>query len=318
MPLNTTPPPSNPSARTVTVDAEHDGQRIDNFLLAMLKGAPRTLVYRILRSGEVRVNSGRIKPSYRVEQGDVVRIPPIRLAPAKIDPEVPPAAEQRIKDCIIFEDGDLIVFNKPSGMAVHGGSGISHGVIESLRVIMPLTKRLELVHRLDRDTSGCLLIAKKASVLKSLHDQMRDGTTEKIYLALVKGETDVAHWDVTAPLVKNVASSGERVVRVREDGKESHTIFSPRQRFNGATLVEAKLLTGRTHQIRVHGTHSGHPLAGDEKYGDAQFNKDMRTLGLKRLFLHARTLTFKHPGTGKDYTANAPLPRELSEFLKKL
>lgn len=284
----------------------------------MLKGAPRTLVYRILRSGEVRVNSGRIKPSYRVEQGDIVRIPPIRLAPAKTDPEVAPAAEQRIRDSIIFEDADLLVLNKPSGMAVHGGSGISHGVIESLRVIMPLAKRLELVHRLDRDTSGCLLIAKKASVLKSLHDQMRDGAVEKIYLALVKGAIDVAEWDVTAPLVKNVASSGERVVRVREDGKASHTIFSPRQRFDDATLVEAKLMTGRTHQIRVHAAHCGHPLAGDDKYGDAQFNKDMRAKGLKRLFLHARSLQFTHPTTGKIFTANAPLPRELTEFLKKL
>jgi len=302
----------------VTVDAEHDGQRIDNFLLAMLKGAPRTLVYRILRSGEVRVNSGRIKPSYRVEQGDLVRIPPIRLPPAKTDPEVAPALEQRIKDSIIYEDGDLLVLNKPSGMAVHGGSGVSHGVIESLRIIMPQARRLELVHRLDRDTSGCLLIAKKASVLKSLHDQMRDGAIEKIYLALLRGGTDVAEWEVTAALTKNVASSGERVVRVRDDGKASHTIFSTGQCFADAMLVEARLLTGRTHQIRVHAAHCGHPLAGDDKYGDAAFNKAMRAKGLKRLFLHARSLRFTHPSTGKEYTANAPLPRELSEFLKKL
>ncbi len=302
----------------LTIEAEHEGQRIDNFLKTQLKGVPKSLIYRILRKGEVRVNKKRIKPEYKLCPGDEVRVPPVRVAEKNELPSANLGSIQRLESQILFEDDAMIVLNKPSGMAVHGGSGLSFGVIEGLRALRPDARFLELVHRLDRDTSGVLLVAKKRSALRSLHEQLRIKTMRKQYLALVRGQWQPHVKVVNAPLRKNDLQSGERVVRVSSDGKPSETRFRIARQFAEATLVECSPITGRTHQIRVHTQHAGHPIACDDKYGEAAFDEKMRSQGLKRLFLHAWKLTFTHPVDGHEVLIEAPLAPELDNFLNKL
>ncbi len=304
--------------RFVSISDDQAGQRIDNFLLARLKGAPKSLIYRILRKGEVRVNKGRIKPPYKLQAGDKVRIPPIRLSNK---PTTTPSHSSLdvIAKNILYEDKRLLVLNKPSGFAVHGGSGLSYGVIEALRALFPEAPYLELVHRLDRDTSGCLLIAKKRSMLRFLHEQLREHRLRKQYLALVKGLWQGGRQTINAPLRKNTLRSGERVVRVDDTGKVAVSHFSPRATSGLASLMEVDLETGRTHQIRVHARHSGHPIAGDEKYGDADFNQKMRGHGLRRLFLHASKISFAlSPDTEEIIEVEAPLEASLQNILKQL
>ncbi len=302
----------------LTIEAEHEGQRIDNFLKTQLKGVPKSLIYRILRKGEVRVNKKRIKPEYKLCPGDEVRVPPVRVAEKNELPSANLGSIQRLESQILFEDEAMIVLNKPSGMAVHGGSGLSFGVIEGLRALRPEARFLELVHRLDRDTSGVLLVAKKRSALRSLHEQLRVKTMRKQYLALVRGQWQSHVKVVNAPLRKNDLQSGERVVRVNSDGKPSETRFRIAREFAEATLVECSPITGRTHQIRVHTQHAGHPIACDDKYGEAAFDEKMRAQGLKRLFLHAWKLSFTHPADGREMQVEAPLAPELDNFLNKL
>ncbi len=310
--------PVSAAVQWIAVDAEHAGQRIDNFLITRLKGVPKSHVYRILRTGEVRRNGGRVKAQERLEAGDVVRLPPVRVA-ERDTTELPlKLLRSRIEPRILYEDDDLLVLNKPSGMAVHGGSGLSYGVIEALRELRPHSRALELVHRLDRDTSGCLLIAKKRSALKALHEQFRDDDVNKRYVALLAGQWAQSRWRVDAPLKKNVLQSGERMVRVARDGKAAVTEFRRLTRYAEATLVEARPITGRTHQIRVHALHMGHPVAGDERYGDETSNRRLRQLGLKRLFLHARETTFRHPRTAEPLRVEAPLDDELARLLTGL
>ncbi|HAT42901.1 MAG TPA: 23S rRNA pseudouridine(955/2504/2580) synthase RluC [Rheinheimera sp.] len=304
----------------IEVDAEYAGQRIDNFLLARLKGVPKSVIYRVLRKGEVRVNKGRIKPEYKLEAGDQVRVPPLTIP---VQPEntisVKLTSVKTLESHILYEDNELIVLNKPSGMAVHGGSGLNFGAIEALRALRPQAKHLELVHRLDRDTSGCLLIAKKRSILTALHEQLRDKVVEKKYWALVAGQWDGKIKKVTEALKKNTLQSGERIVRVDEvDGKPSETRFKVLQRFEEGTLLECFPVTGRTHQIRVHTACKGHPIACDDKYGDNLFTAQMQAVGLNRLFLHAKLISFNHPVSGNRLTFEAPLDRALAVTLDKL
>ena len=299
------------------VGPEEAGQRMDNYLLRKLKGVPKSRIYRLLRKGEVRVNRGRIRPEYRVQEGDQVRLPPIRQA--ERDTTSPAIGlVNRIEAAILYEDERLLVLNKPPGVAVHGGSGVSHGVIEALRAARPDAPMLELVHRLDRDTSGCLVIAKKRSALRNLHELLREGAMDKRYLALVRGDWSQGARTVTAPLHKNQLKGGERIVTVDAAGKAARTVFRPLTRYGRASLLEVELDTGRTHQIRVHGAHIGHPLAGDEKYGDPVFNKALRELGLRRLFLHAVALGFREPGSEREVHVSAPLPDDLREVLNRL
>ena len=303
----------------IEIEPDFSNQRIDNFLLARLRGVPKSVIYRVLRKGEVRVNKKRIKPEYKLQAGDVLRIPPITVAAAPEPVSVKLSMVQSLEQHILFEDNDLIVLNKPSGIAVHGGSGLQFGVIEALRALRPQAKHLELVHRLDRDTSGCLLIAKKRSVLTHLHEQLRNKTVEKKYWALVSGDWDNKVRKVTEPLKKNTLQSGERVVKVDAvDGKPSETRFRILQRYQQGTLVEAFPVTGRTHQIRVHTACKGHPIACDDKYGDNAFTSQMQQLGLNRLFLHAYTLSFMHPVTETTLRIEAPLDDALSAALEKL
>ena len=300
------------------IPQEFAGQRLDNFLLTRLKGIPKTHIYRIIRKGEVRINKKRCKPLQKLQVGDVIRIPPVRLSTAKNNPDLSQNALDILEKSIIFEDKDLIILNKPSGFAVHGGSGVSYGVIEGFRQLRPFEKRMELVHRLDRDTSGCLILAKKTTVLRALHEMIRNNAMEKYYVALCKGAITSEKILVDQPLHKFVTKSGERMVRVDSEGKSSQTLFYPTQLFRQATLMDVKLLTGRTHQIRVHSQYIKHPIAGDEKYGDEAFNQTMRTLGLKRLFLHARKLKFRHPVTGKIMEPIAELDDQLADVILKL
>ncbi|MEK6747663.1 MAG: 23S rRNA pseudouridine(955/2504/2580) synthase RluC [Pseudomonadota bacterium] len=310
---------SAPRVGMLTISSEYTGQRLDNFLITLLKGVPKSHIYRILRKGEVRVNKGRVQAAYRLQEGDVVRIPPLRLAEPTATPSVHNKQLQDLEQRILYEDEQVIVVDKPAGMAVHGGSGISYGMIEALRQMRPQCQALELVHRLDRDTSGCLLLAKKRSALKSLHEQMREGKTTKIYLALVKGAWRGEARKIEVALRKNTLQSGERMVRVDHvEGKAATTLFSPEAVYARASLVRATLYTGRTHQIRVHAQHMGRPVAGDPKYGDAPFNKEMKTHGLKRLFLHAHILGFHLPGVAKQIIVTAPLAEELRQVLNGL
>jgi len=302
----------------ITIDDNHAGQRIDNFLVTLLKGVPKSRVYRILRKGEVRVNKKRIKPVYRLADGDIVRVPPIRMSEEKELPNPKLAMVASLEQHIIFEDNYLIVMNKPSGIAVHGGSGLKFGLIEGLRALRPDAKSLELVHRLDRDTSGCILIAKRRSTLRALHEQLREKTVEKNYLALVDGQWDKADKAVNAPLLKNTVQSGERIVRVSPEGKDSYTKFKIEQRFENCTLVQASPVTGRTHQIRVHTLHAGHPIAGDDKYGDKDFDKQMKSCGLNRLFLHSASIRFFHPNEEKTMFFEAPMDEPLKRTLASL
>ena len=308
---------NRPSVRLVSVSDDEAGQRIDNFLARHLKGVPKSHIYRILRRGEVRVNSGRIQARYKVCAGDNVRIPPVRVAePAENAPAGRHAP--RLAPYILFENARCLVINKPAGMAVHGGSGLSFGVIEALRAERPDAPFLELAHRLDRETSGCLLLARRRSFLRAFHEQLRAGTVRKIYVALLAGHWEGGARTVDVPLRKNQLRGGERMVQVDTQGKQALSVFTPLVRYPDATLVEVELLTGRTHQIRVHATHTGHPLAGDEKYGDRTFNQVMRERGLRRMFLHASRLTFIDPANDEEIVIEAPLDHTLQTVLDRL
>ncbi|SEK91614.1 23S rRNA pseudouridine955/2504/2580 synthase [Atopomonas hussainii] len=301
-------PQNTQSVQMLQVPEELAGQRIDNYLRTQLKGAPKTLIYRILRKGEVRVNKGRVKPEYRLQAGDVVRVPPMRLPEPNDPPVVAQPLLERLEQAIVYEDKGLLVVNKPAGIAVHGGSGLSFGVIEAFRQLRPDAKELELVHRLDRDTSGLLMIAKKRSMLRHLHAALRaEGGVDKRYWALVRGSWPSSARKVHAPLLKNTLRSGERMVEVNPEGKEALTLFRMLRRFGRyATLVEASPITGRTHQIRVHAKHAGCPIAGDAKYGEENFDKEIRDLGGKRLFLHAVSLNITLPD-GTELKLEAPV-----------
>lgn len=309
----------NPSVQFIAVSADEAGQRIGNFLLARLKGVPKSMIYRILRKGEVRVNKKRTKPEYKLLDGDVVRVPPVRVA-ERDEPAVSASLDKvaALADCILYEDDSLIVLNKPSGTAVHGGSVLSFCVIEGLRALRPEASFLELVHRLDRDTSGVLLVAKKRSALRALHEQLRLKGMQKNYLALVRGQWRSHCKVVQEPLLKNILQSGERVVRVSSEGKPSETRFKVEERFEQATLVRASPVTGRTHQIRVHMLHAGHPIAFDDRYGDIEFDRQLAATGLSRLFLHAQSLSFEHPATGEMMRVEAPLDGALRHCLQVL
>ena len=305
----------NHLVRMLEVTQENAEQRIDNFLRLHLKGVPKSMIYRIIRKGEVRVNKKRIKPDYKIKPGDLVRIPPVRVAKENILPSPKLNKIARLEDAIVYEDDALIILNKPPGLAVHGGSGLDFGAIEALRSLRPQARFLELVHRLDKATSGCLLIAKKRSMLRALHEQLRNKTMHKQYLALVKGAWDKKWRAVKEPLLKNSQNS---IVKVSSDGKASDTRFKIMQRYQGATLVEACPMTGRTHQIRVHAACKGHNIACDDRYGNEEFSKEMKKLGLNRLFLHALHITFYHPVLEKEMTITAPLCDQLATLLEKL
>jgi 23S rRNA pseudouridine955/2504/2580 synthase len=292
------------------------GQRIDNYLVKLLKGVPKSHVYRILRSGEVRVNGGRAKPDYRIATGDELRIPPVRVAERPVR-AAPPVSDE-LEQAVLFEDEHLLALNKPAGLAVHGGSGVSFGVIEQLRGQRPNARFFELVHRLDRDTSGVLLVAKKRSALTAMHTQLREGQVKKFYLALVKGVWRNQKQAVRLNLHKYLLASGERRVAVNDDGQESHTVFELKQAFREYSLLRAELKTGRTHQIRVHLAHLGFPIVGDDKYGDFELNKVLARNGFKRMFLHAASVGVKHPASGAKLVIEAPLPLELKKFVEKL
>jgi 23S rRNA pseudouridine955/2504/2580 synthase len=309
------PANSFPKVRQVNVTEEEAGQRIDNFLARYLKGVPKSHIYRIIRRGEVRVNSGRKRAQYKVCAGDTVRIPPVRVSAASTG-KVSPGLS--LEDHILYENSRCLVLNKPSGIAVHGGSGLSYGVIEAMRAGRPQAPYLELAHRLDRGTSGCLVLAKRRSFLRAFQEQLRQGEVVKHYLALVSGTWDGGRQTVTAPLRKNLLRGGERMVTVDETGKEAISVFKPVTCFREATLVEVELKTGRTHQIRVHGAHIGHPLAGDEKYGDPAFNQTMKRLGLRRMLLHAHYIEFAETANGEKITVSAPLDDELKAVIDQL
>src|SRR5260221_10506634 len=297
-----------PAVRYIEVAEEEAGQRIDNYLLARLKGVPKSRVYRIIRSGEVRINMKRAQASQKVAAGNRSRIPAVRVAE-----RVAPEAAPHFKMPILFEDEALLAIDKPAGLAVHGGSGVAHGVIESLRSMRPEARFLELVHRLDRDTSGVLLIAKKRSALVALHEMLRARTMDKRYLAGVAGRFRNELQRVSLALAKRTTSVGKHVI-VSDDGQEAETVLRRIARGPEFSLLEAQLLTGRTHQIRVHLAHLGHPVLADDKYGDFELNKRLRREGLKRMFLHAHTLAFAHPVTGAPVRLESPLPRDLEEF----
>lgn len=303
--------------RYFVVKEDAEGQRVDNFLIARLKGVPKSWVYRVLRRGEVRVNKGRAKPTRKLALGDEVRVPPVRQAQTD---DIPPGdgLKQLVEQSILYEDDLLLVVNKPSGLAVHGGSGVSHGVIETLRALRPQAKYLELAHRLDRDTSGCLMLAKKRTALQQLQRLQLAGKVAKRYQALLCGRWRKGRVTVDAPLIKNTLKSGERVVRVDAAGKSAITHFEVMQRFEGFQLVEARLETGRTHQIRVHAQHQGTPIAGDAKYAHDECNRAAGELGLKRLFLHAWKLDMPWEGRPGGYSFEAPLPAELQRILDRL
>ncbi len=309
-----------PKVQILTIEADSEGQRLDNFLRKQLKGVPKSAIYRVIRKGQVRINGKRAKAETKLAIGDDVRVPPVRVAETQTQ-EISPQLQQvqRLAECIIYEDDSLLIVNKPSGTAVHGGSGLSFGVIEAFRALRPACKFLELVHRLDRDTSGILLLAKKRSALKHLHKQLQDKTVSKDYQALVKGHWPARVNSVNYPLRKNTLQSGERIVRVDvEQGKPSLTRIKLLRSFVGASLIQASPVTGRTHQIRVHAAASGHPIACDPKYGVAQFSARMQQLGLNRLFLHASRIRFTHPATDKPMDIVAPLPVELQRTVDLL
>lgn len=305
--------------RYIEVTEDQEGQRIDNFLRTALKGVPKSMIYRIVRKGEVRVNKGRVKPDTKLTAGDQIRIPPVRTAKEGDPVNVSNQLTEKLEASILYESEALLVINKPSGLAVHGGSGIQLGLIEALRQMRPHLTFLELVHRLDRDTSGCIMIAKKRSMLRHLHEALRQGQgVSKVYHALVVGRWDATDQKIDAPLRKNELSSGERVVKVQTDGKASITMFKVLRRFaNKATLIEAKPITGRTHQIRVHAQFAGHPIIGDGKYGVESINSEMRAAGIKRLFLHAAALTVTL-ADGEKLHFKAPLENNLSAAIDRL
>jgi 23S rRNA pseudouridine955/2504/2580 synthase len=306
------------SVRQVAVDERGVGQRLDNFLGRILSGVPKTHIFRVIRKGEVRVNGKRAKPETRLQAGDMVRVPPIRTGAAAPPRRVPDSLVSNISSAIVREDAQLLVIDKPAGVAVHGGSGVSFGIIEALRAARP-DENLELVHRLDRDTSGLLLVARKPAALRTLHALMRDGQVEKRYLALVKGKWELGQKRIDVPLRTDIRVGGERHVKAHASGKDAVSVFKPVQFFGKrASLVEVALETGRTHQIRVHATHAGYPLAGDEKYGDEEFNETMKAVGLARMFLHAHQVSFTWPDSGVEFTASSPLPADLAAVIDAL
>ncbi|MBF1265204.1 MAG: RluA family pseudouridine synthase [Neisseria sicca] len=319
---------SKDSVSLITV-AEHEaGQRLDNYLIKILKGVPKSHIHRIIRAGEVRLNKKRCKPDSRIQTGDLLRIPPVRTAEKQRSSENRAQAVPAREFIIIYEDDALLVIDKPAGTAVHGGSGVSFGVIEQIRRARPEARYLELVHRLDKDTSGLLMIAKKRSALVKLHEAIRNDHPKKIYLALGVGKLPNDRFHVKLPLFKYTGAQGEKMVRVSEDGQSAHTIFRVLNRFSNGllhqvglshlSLVQATLKTGRTHQIRVHLQSQQCPIAGDERYGDYQANKRLQKLGLKRMFLHAAELHLDHPLTGEKLILKAPLPQDLAQFVLML
>lgn len=300
----------------VRISSEFAGQRIDNFLIARLKSVPKSKIYNILRKGEVRINKKRTQPSYHLQVGDEVRLPPLSLA--KQGKIAAPALTtcELLRKRILYEDDAVMVINKPAGMSVHAGSTVRIGVIEAIRYLYPKLKHIELAHRLDSDTSGCLILAKKKSILRELHGLLREGHIKKTYWALTKGQWSQNEYRVALPLTKYFNPGGKHMVKVEESGKASLTVFAPRQRLKDATLVEAKLYTGRTHQIRVHASYVGHPIAGDDRYGDKSFNKRARSLGLKRMFLHAHSIDFVLPSLNRHIKVEANLDPELEKSLQ--
>ena len=306
-----------PQVQWVEITEDNSEQRLDNFLITRLKGVPKSRIYRIVRKGEVRVNKGRVDVKYRLAIGDIVRIPPVRIAEiAADDLPISKGLTDILQHNVLFQDESLLVVNKPSGFAVHGGSGIDSGIIEGFRKINPEQHFLELVHRLDRDTSGCLLIAKKRSALRHLHEQFRDDTVTKTYLALLSGQWARKKLTVDQPLLKNVSKGGERMVVISQAGKASETLFRRLKLYKDATLVEVSPKTGRTHQIRVHAAYLSHPIIGDDRYGFDDINKTFKNRGYKRMFLHAETLQFQHPVTGETLKISAPLPQLFVDFTK--
>lgn len=314
-PQRKTNPPSGerPVVRMFSIGPESAGQRVDNFLMRVCKGVPKSHIYKAIRGGEVRVNKGRVQADHRLAEGDIVRVPPLRLPAAGEPRKVPPLAFP-----VVHEDDAMVVVDKPAGVAVHGGSGVSFGVIEQLRAARPEARFLELAHRLDRETSGLLIIAKQRKALLALHDLMREREGRKIYQALVVGDWVNDRQHIRKPLLKWLTAGGERRVRVDAEGKPAHTIVSRLKRFGRFTLVEAELKTGRTHQIRVHLASSGFPIVGDEKYGIDAVREHLAKLGFKRMFLHAARLEIPHPLTGEPLVLEAPLPPECVQILKTL
>jgi 23S rRNA pseudouridine955/2504/2580 synthase len=306
--------------RHISVTDEHSGRRIDNFLLWLLSGVPKSRVYQMLRKGEVRINGGRVQQDYRLAAGDKLRLPPIRMETSTKKEIVPnPRLTTLLEESVLYEDENLLIINKPSGLAVHGGTGVKAGVIESLRAIRPNAPYLELAHRLDRDTSGCLMIAKDPRVLREFHDLLRNGAVDKRYTALVAGRWEGGRRVVEEGLQKSAPRSGERFMLVHQEGKAAVTEMLPVEIFKLASLMEIILRTGRMHQIRVHAAHVGCPIAGDGKYGDADFNRLMRDeFGLRQLFLHAKSLDFEFPSTRKQIKVAAPLPDTLTDVVKRL
>ena len=320
--MSNTKPNSITKVSFVIVDKEHAGQRLDNFLITRLKGVPKSKIYRIIRKGEVRINKGRVKQTTRLLEGDMVRIPPIRMG---VDKEINIDAQRYafLQKHILFEDEALLVLNKPSGMAVHAGSGIKVGIIEALRALRTDLKYIELAHRLDRETSGCLVLAKKSSVLKALNtdfatNSLKNNRLQKRYLALVKGRWQHGERRVKKALNTDARRGGERHVVVDNNGSYASSIMKPVSIGNLASLIEVKLLTGRTHQVRVHALSENHPLAGDQRYGERSFNRSMKQYGLNRLFLHASALTFYHPLSKQKVEIKAPMPDDLTAVLKAL
>ncbi|MBI4356689.1 MAG: RluA family pseudouridine synthase [Gammaproteobacteria bacterium] len=310
--------PTKTPVSILSVAPSFYNQRLDNFLKSRLKGLPKSALYRLIRTGQVRVNKKRVKPSYHLAEGDEVRLPPLSLPEPSTIPEIPPRVLQLFQASILHKDENILVINKPSGFAVQGGSGLAYSIIDIIRKMISENTSLELVHRLDKDSSGCLLFACKRSVLKYLHEQFVHGTVQKIYLALLKGHCSFKHKNVELPLFKSQLVSGERMVCVKKEGKMAHTTFTPINVYKETTLVEVRPHTGRTHQIRVHAQAIGHAIAGDEKYGDKKFNQHMRQYGLARLFLHAHQIAFKLPDKKKVMNITAPLPEELKKCLVRL
>lgn len=309
--------PNSPAIKvqTLEINADNDGQRIDNYLMSKLKGVPKSRIYKILRSGEVRVNKGRIKPSHRLASGDMVRIPPVRISESK-HPTIPDRLIEELNEAVLFENDDLIIINKPAGLAVHAGSNINYGVIDILRAERFANSFIELAHRLDRQTSGCLVLAKSRHALTQLHALFNSNQAlTKQYLTLTKGHWPEVTQRIDAPLSKNEVKAGERMVTVNPSGKTAVSLFKQTEQFTDSALVEVTLLTGRTHQIRVHAASENHPVAGDEKYGDKVFNQQMKKIGLNRMFLHARFLKFDLNGP---IQVTAPLEQKLKNIIETL
>ena len=302
----------------VKVSGQYDGQRLDNFLIRILKNVPKSRIYNLIRKGEIRINKGRCKADSRLAMDDIIRIPPIRSIRNNENPVVSNSLKKYISENILFEDKDLLVFNKPSGLAVHGGSGISMGVIEAFRSLRKSDEYLELAHRIDKDTSGCLIIAKSRLALSKIGESLQSNQVKKTYVALVKGNWPKGKSKVNAPLKKNTLLSGERIVKVDKLGKRSVTNFEITEKYENTTLLKINLETGRTHQIRVHCQFSGMPIVGDEKYGDTVFNSTMKNFGVKRMFLHASKLKFKHPNQSFLIDVMSPLPDDLKITIDKL